>query len=809
MCRIFFKLCFIVVTASVTVMSVFAQSKPLYKLPETLPEKSVEFGDIPFLVGCDNGLYRIQSNGTALALWSEGKVSQIVRTDITDANGLRTAKWFFVTSKGILASTDLKTFTESNTGLPFLTIKEYDGVQKTFVKQTQLLKDLCADPFDQNILVTATKDSVYLTRDGGLNWKSIGSMSSGTAGVKAVAVTHMPVYNADGAVVGTEPVVFMSHPIYGLSYYRADASKPAWVDTTGGFENMTSLSYPDELSDILPVVCKAADGSIYSEIYLSQTFLPAIYRYNWKTKRGEKVYRGTEPLDTIDGMCQSGNSIVFTCPGAVKYLQLSDNSVHEMPEPYNKWTSELNMPLSPVNTAYVPSAACGLETPVQLAELWLLKPNPVLSPWGDKAINKKSIYVPANHVTTLDGIKKYKKIITDNKLNSLVIDMKDDYGLLRFDPNDELVKQKGYVSRYKIDVEQFVNEFKKDNIYLIARIVVFKDKNLANYDKKQYAVWNWKTNASWDGIKGTEDIKDESGAVTGKQTLYYDEKWVDPYSEEVWQYNVAIAKELVARGFDEIQFDYIRFPTDGLNLSQASFRWKDEGMDKESALVSFLSYARRNINAPIGTDIYGANGWYRSGTRTGQDVELMSQYVDVICPMFYPSHFEQSFLNYSPWSERPYRIYYYGTYRNTVIGRNRIIVRPWVQAFYLGVSYDRSYYNADYVKREVFGVRDSVDRGYMYWNNIGRYEDLSPDPDATATYPWTAPEAKLEFRKPAFSSCIKEQEAKDSDLNVLPQTQEDMISILDTVLYPESERERRNTGFPLSVQPVWKNRLHE
>lgn len=68
-------------------------------------------------------------------------------------------------------------------------------------------------------------------------------------------------------------------------------------------------------------------------------------------------------------------------------------------------------------------------------------------------------------------------------------------------------------------------------------------------------------------------------------------------------------------------------------------------MDKESALVSFLAYARDNINAPIGIDIYGANGWYRSGTRTGQDVELMSDYVDVICPMFYPSHFEQDFWN--------------------------------------------------------------------------------------------------------------------------------------------------------------------
>lgn len=212
-----------------------------------------------------------------------------------------------------------------------------------------------------------------------------------------------------------------------------------------------------------------------------------------------------------------------------------------------------------------------------------------------------------------------------------------------------------------------------------------------------------------------------------------------------------IARELIAGGFDEIQFDYIRFPTDGRNMANAVFRWKEKGMDKESALLSYLAYARKNIDAPIGIDIYGANGWYRSGTRTGQDVEQLSEYVDIICPMFYPSHFEQNFLDYAPYSERPYRIYYYGTYRNTVIGRNRIIIRPWVQAFYLNVRYDRQWYGQEYVQKQIFGVRDSVDRGYMYWNNIGRYDDILPDVGNSA-YNGTATEASKEYRKPALGN---------------------------------------------------------
>ena len=165
--------------------------------------------------------------------------------------------------------------------------------------------------------------------------------------------------------------------------------------------------------------------------------------------------------------------------------------------------------------------------------------------------------------------------------------------------------------------------------------------------------------------------------------------------------------------------------------------------------MSFLAYARENIDAPIGIDVYGANGWYRSGSRTGQDVEMLANYVDVICPMFYPNHFENNFLAYNPEIERPYRIYFYGSYRNSVIARNEVLVRPWLQAFYLAVSYDKKYYNEDYVLRQVYGTRDSIDNGYMYWNNSGRYDDISPDP-GNGTYPWENDEASQEYRKPAL-----------------------------------------------------------
>ncbi|WP_439647488.1 putative glycoside hydrolase [Brucepastera parasyntrophica] len=254
---------------------------------------------------------------------------------------------------------------------------------------------------------------------------------------------------------------------------------------------------------------------------------------------------------------------------------------------------------------------------------------------------------------------------------------------------------------------------------------------------------------AWQGYENiTQKIEEPADQESDKKTepkteivrKYYDEFWVDPFCEEVWEYNVAISKELIARGFDEIQFDYIRFPTDGRNLGDATYRWQDKGMDKESALMSFLAYARREIKAPISIDIYGANGWYRTGSRTGQDVELLARYVDVICPMFYPSHFEQTFLAQKPSEERPYRIFYYGSYRNILLARNAVLIRPWTQAFYLPVSYDKKYYDGDYVQRQIFGIRDSINQGYTYWNNSGRYEDIRPDIEMTAPYPWEIPE---------------------------------------------------------------------
>lgn len=685
----------------------------------------------PILAGTATGIYRV-IDGRATSLRETPEVRKILRAG---------DRWLFLTGVGILESRDLVLFEERNAGLPVKVVKVPEAGSKRFVREVQELKDLEVHPDNPDILVTATRDAVFLSRDGGRSWKNEG-MSAATAGVKAVSVADLP--DSTGAARLT---IFMSHPIYGVSWKRPDEEKAAWRDIVTGLEKMPSIKWPDEVADI---VATRRDGVI--EILASQTFIPRVYRLDWPALSFVPVWSGADSLGTVESLSRGARGLVFSSPGELRELALPQADDARSPEekartaragatPVTDLASDLSGVGGNLLSAWFPAAKSRGRGDVSLSELWLLKPERRASPYAARAAGRKGNYLPVHQVTTMSGLERHIKTLVDNGLDTLVVDMKDDYGFLRYNSTDPLVTRLGKAGK-GIDVEAFVKKTKESGLYLVARIVVFKDRELARHGGGKYAVWDRRENKAWQGFEyETKKIETTAGDAAETETArkYYDEFWVDPYSEAVWEYNVAISKELIARGFDEIQFDYIRFPTDGKNLGDTQYRWQDPGMDKESALMSFLSYARREIAAPISIDIYGANGWYRTGARTGQDVELLARYVDAICPMFYPSHFEQGFLAQEPAQDRPYRIFYHGSYRNAIIARNHIVVRPWAQAFYLNVSYDRAWYSPDYVQRQAFGARDSINQGYTYWNNSGRYADLRPDAGTLAPYPWTSP----------------------------------------------------------------------
>lgn len=298
-------------------------------------------------------------------------------------------------------------------------------------------------------------------------------------------------------------------------------------------------------------------------------------------------------------------------------------------------------------------------------------------------------------------------------INAFVIDFKDDQGRLTYDSELELPQQVGAVRNY-IDIDALSARLDEAGIYLIARVVVFKDEHLYRHDGGRLAIRDSRTGDPWGHRVERTDRE------TGESVIVQREHWVDPFSSEVWQYNVAIAEELADHGVDEIQFDYIRFPSDG-PVRRMAFAHRRSGMRRVDALASFLSMARERIDIPIGTDVFGFNGWYEMDY-LGQNIAMIARHVDVISPMYYPSHFDSRFLGDRDFYRRARDIYGVGSARARIIVDDRALIRPYVQSFLIGseLELERPEY-ARYLTEQIEGSLSAGTRGFLLWNFSGRY----------------------------------------------------------------------------------------
>jgi len=299
------------------------------------------------------------------------------------------------------------------------------------------------------------------------------------------------------------------------------------------------------------------------------------------------------------------------------------------------------------------------------------------------------------------NLKYYIKKIKKTEINAIVIDMKDDYGNILY--NSKIKEaQKIKSIRNSINIKKLLKKLKDNKIYSIARIVTFKDKNLFKAYNYKYSIKNKRTNKPWRGNKH--------------------EYWVDPYSTFVQYYNIKIAKELELLGFDEIQFDYIRFPSDG-NLSLCKYTFnKYKNSYKSEILTDFLLKAKQNIKIPISVDIYGFNAWYNFGNRIGQDIEEFSKVVDIICPMLYPSHFGNRFFRKGLRKERSYKIILESGIRSNklIYINSKTKIRPYLQAFKLFAPT----FGKNYILNQIKGSKDGKMNGYIFWNARGKYNVL-------------------------------------------------------------------------------------
>jgi hypothetical protein len=255
---------------------------------------------------------------------------------------------------------------------------------------------------------------------------------------------------------------------------------------------------------------------------------------------------------------------------------------------------------------------------------------------------------------------------------------------------------------------------KARNVYTIARIVTFKDHVLAQH-RPDWAVIDTRTGKPW--------LDNERLA------------WVDPFREEVWDYAIAVAKEAVAKGFDEVQFDYVRFPTDG-KLSVARYSQPNNAQTRLSAIAGFLAAARRELGptgAFLAADVFGYTAFNDNDTDIGQRVEELALHLDYICPMVYPSGYHRGIPGVRNPVAQPYEI----VKESVRLTRKRsatltVQVRPWLQDF-RDYAFDKRIFGVREIRAQIRGARDGGAVGFMLWNPRNDYTGGALAPKTTAT----------------------------------------------------------------------------
>jgi hypothetical protein len=291
------------------------------------------------------------------------------------------------------------------------------------------------------------------------------------------------------------------------------------------------------------------------------------------------------------------------------------------------------------------------------------------------------------------------KLIQQTELNTLAIDVKGDRGMIPYKSSIPLVAEVGAQRTITVkEMAPLMRSLKAKGIYTIARIVVFKDNPLATARPD----WAVKT-------PGGETWRDRENLA-----------WVDPFNKEVWDYNINIAVEAAQYGFDEIQFDYVRFP----DASGLQFSMPNTEENRVKAVSGFLMEARRRLipyNVFLSADIFGYVCWNLNDTKIGQRLEDLVAHLDYICPMLYPSGFQFGIPGYRNPVANPYEIVYLSLKRareRTNLPSHRF--RPWLQAF-RDYAFDRRYFNDKEIMGEVKGAEGFGSHGWMLWNPRNTY----------------------------------------------------------------------------------------
>ncbi len=293
------------------------------------------------------------------------------------------------------------------------------------------------------------------------------------------------------------------------------------------------------------------------------------------------------------------------------------------------------------------------------------------------------------------------KLIDETEINSVLLDIKDYTGKISFEPqNEDLRKFQSWEKRIP-DIDAFIDELHEKGVYVIGRISVFQDAYMVTH-KPEWAVRRRTDAKIWKDYKGVS--------------------WIDAGAEQHWNYISLIAREAYDRRFDEINFDYIRFPSDG-DMKNIDFPFSGN-RPKSEVLTSYFKFVREDLGSlgiPLSADIFGMTTTNTDDLGIGQLLEPALAYFDYVYPMVYPSHYPPNFNGYPKPAEKPYEVIHFSMNRAVeralAASSSPQKLRPWIQDFSIGGTT----YTPEMVRAQIQATYDVGLTGWLVWNASNRY----------------------------------------------------------------------------------------
>lgn len=319
----------------------------------------------------------------------------------------------------------------------------------------------------------------------------------------------------------------------------------------------------------------------------------------------------------------------------------------------------------------------------------------------------KGIYV-SGPVAGIEKMNGLIDLVDRTELNAMVIDVKNDEGKVTYKMQSDLVQELEASVGYIPDIHELVQKCKEKDIYLIARIVAFRDPYLAE-KKPDWAVHT----------KDGDVFRDKNGMA-----------WVNPYNREVWDYLVEVASRAAEDGFDEVQFDYIRFSTD-VKEEEVDYGPEAEKADKVKIITEFTKYLYEKL-APQGVyvaaDVFGTVIDNKTDQMiVGQDYAKMASNLDYICPMVYPSHYYSGAYGIKVPDADPYETIYAASSASAreleaIPEESRAHVRLWLQSFTASWVPGHISYGPEQIREQIRGAYDAGYEEWILWNAAVNYQ---------------------------------------------------------------------------------------